>query len=711
MKKFILASFAIGFMLLALVGCKKDKGEKVPTTFDVVLGNEGHKGDAGTKMYLQGRKPYWEETGESIRVNEGTGTVTRDPSNYTRGRFTVSISETTDGYYAVYPASISEDYDLSETQTVKLPRTQTYETVTYSETTMENNVENTVQHTVQKLTAPMYAYNRNQPTLQFFNLCGIMAITVKNDKAWDMILDSIHVESTGYKLWGEMNVSNPTGVAEGNSKDVAIPELKAIANPTDITIPSPTMINKRWQNTVALVGIDQHLRSSKLESEGAGDASKPTEITLYVYIPSIPSGNNNFLVRVFSRPAWKNDAGSYVAENKVHISYEKIHSTANSYIGRSELVEVDMSLSDCQPVYTSLLPYSVAAGQQVCISRGNAQYYISGYSYTPEAVRSGSTSTGWWGFARRPWDFLGMKNLWNQNYIENGGTRYDQYVNVQAGTHPDSPGNHWIEHFTWDSGNQPARHLRTGSLTSTDYNECDENNDFNGSWCAWGDWGSHFTNVTTSNTWKTLTADQMHYLLLERTTVFNDNKWCFAWVELSHPAESELTFHGESKLWGIVVLPDGFKPNDIYDAETFTALGLQRNFKAYSSAGPLVVEGVGDIARRYRNDNVMTTEQFEYYEARGCVFIPCIGVMMGTGDGNDLWTENQPEGGIWTSSRHSSYDAYALMISAETENRASDCRIRNSGLIHYDAECYRKFNVRLVRDYTGFEEYKFDFFQ
>ncbi|MBP5540106.1 MAG: hypothetical protein J6X88_00485 [Bacteroidales bacterium] len=145
-------------------------------------------------------------------------------------------------------------------------------------------------------------------------------------------------------------------------------------------------------------------------------------------------------------------------------------------------------------------------------------------------------------------------------------------------------------------------------------------------------------------------------------------------------------------------------------------LGMTDAFKFYKypSTQQGQAPGNGDNAVRYRDDNTMNVAQFEYYEARGCVFIPCIGAIDALGGGNDMWTENNPEGTVWTSTHENlagSTDAHTLMLSAEvTNNNAGDCRTGTSD--GNDAECYRKFNVRLVRTYSqGGGNYKYDPFQ
>ncbi len=670
MKKKIYISLLASIIILSAASCKKETGEIVTMTFDAHLEGVGHKNAVDTKdaaapkVYLNGQKPYW-ENGDAIRVNDGNGTVSAAMvGNGNYGRFEVSFSEHPDGpYYAVYPADMASDYNLYNEQKVKLPRVQTY--------SVDENGN-------QKINAPMFAYNPQRTVLEFHNLCGLMKITVTNDKAWDMILDSIQVEATTKKLNGEMSIADVATVT---------PKLTAPTEAVD-----SFDVAARQHNTVSLSGINKYLRSSSLAAQNDGNPNAPTSATYYIYLPTIASDavdGNKFYIRVFSRPAWKTGTSTYTADSEVHISYEmRQTASTNAYVNRNKIIPISLSLSSCKPTFTSLKPFTVSSSQsKVSISRGNAQYFIKTYNYSQSAVNAGTTSTGYWRFSPRQWDFLHVSAL----HPASSPTYGDQYLSRVS---------NWIEHFTWDSGKQPVRHYDGGISGSW----------VNSQFTTWnGDWGVNFTNVTSNSTWRSLTESELDYLLKTRETVNSSYQCNFAWVELTDAVSPSGGNHG-SALFGIVILPDGFIPNNGNDGTTrVTILRMTDAFKFYTYASHTATEypGQGDNAVRYRDDNVMTVAQFEYYEARGCVFIPCIGVIHGLGGGNDMWTEAHPEGSVWTSTKHGSgNDAYVLMISAETPNDAADCRTTADG------ECYRKFNVRLVRPYiAGGNDYKYDPFQ
>jgi hypothetical protein len=670
-----LAIFAAALLTLT-TGCKKEEtGEKVDVTFEVVIAKEAAKADDGTKVYLDNDLyPNW-NSDAPIRVNNGDGFVTPNTSNTTRGTFTATIDVATDGkYYAVFPASAAKNgsigYDLHANQKVCLPRVQQYET--YDD---NGNIK-------QKINAPMFAYtetgnSQTRPVLQFHNLCGVMKITVTNDKAWDMILDSIQVEAKTKRLSGEFSITSPTSEE---------PYVVATTNAVD-----SFNVTARQSNIVSLAGIAKYLHSTLLEETTDADNS----IDLYVYLPTIPSSdiaNNLFYIRVFSHPVWRSsttDTPPYDAvDNEVHISYEMRQTNSSyAYVNRNNIIPISLSLASCKPTFTSLKAFTVSGGTtptKVSISRGNAQYYIK--TYTGPNTNNAMSSTGHWRFSPRQWAFLMYPNM---------------NTSVYAATN-------WIEHFTWDSGTEPTRHYDAGSIP------VNMNIDFT----TWhGDWGANFTNVTSNSVWRSLGHSEMDYLLKTRVRRSDlSNKDNFAWVLLRDAVPVSNEMHS-NELFGIVVLPDAFDWSRA-DLPTQTALGFANNynFKCYSgnSGWSDNTTGAGDVATRYRNDNPMTTSQFEYLEAKGCILIPCIGVYTGVpsnADGNDLWTENQPEGGVWTKDYHSANDAYTLMISADTPSGATDAG-RADCRTNSDSECYRRLNVRLVRAYVeGGSTYKYDPFQ
>ena len=715
--------------LLTLGSCKKETGKMVTMTFDAVLADAAHKQGADVKMamkdsdksaeakvYLDNYKPCWRK-GDAIHVNNGDGSVISvESANASRGRFSVNLElpeDFDDHYYAVYPAFIGHQkadmnntsYDLHTEQKVCLPRVQIFDTVKFG-----TDANAPVQ---QKINAPMFAYNEKYPVLQFRNLCGMLKITVSNTKAWDMVLDSIQVEATKNNLCGEMTIQGVTGVQ---------PYLTA---PAGSATDSFDVANRMNYQTVSLAGggntsLGMYLRSTQLKnnSNSAGNPNAPTDTTLYIYIPTTTSGSNLFYIRVFSHPAWQTGNSEFTPDPEVHISYEKRQTTSVA-ITRNNLYNFTIALDDqtVKPTFTSLKPFTISGNNnKVSISRGNAQYFIKTYDYSPTAVSNGNTSTGYWRFSPRQWDFLYFQTLYNQSYndLNNDDTpdnigRYDQYKAICQGNYYGKTWHKgWIEHFTWDSGNQPARHFHTGRLFSNIYEECDENTDFN-TWHS--DWGTNFTNATSGSTWFSLTKDQMNHLLYGRTSVNNSNKCNFAWVTLTDVTGG--TSNGNtSYLYGIIILPDAFEMNNSRDQKTIEALGMEfSTFKCYTNA-TAGVEANGDNASRWRDDNVMDKKAFEYYEARGCILIPCIGVIAELGDGNDMWTETHPEASVWLAPpKHSTNDAYMLMLSADDGDilgipNYTDCRAEADG------ECYRKFNVRLVRNYSaGGGNYIYDPFQ
>ena len=649
-------------LVLSLAGCKKE-GVKVTMTFDVELDNSHPKDALGAKVYLDDtNKPHWENN-DPIHVNDGEGTVVPEDGNKTRGRFTADITEPQDNhYYAVYPASIASGIDLHSTQHVELPRVQQYKL---------NNGKQTIN-------APMFAYNPAKPVLRFHNLCGLMKITITNDKAWDMVLDSIQVEATTKKLSGTMSIIDITSDE---------PYVQAVTHTVD-----SFNVADRNMNCISLVGINKYLRSTLLENLSSGNPDAPTSITLYVYLPTIAEtdiASNRFYIRAFTHPAWETFSDGFVPDKEVRISYEmRQASSTYAYVKRNSITPVNISLSACKPTFTSLKPFTVDTnGTKVSLSRGNAQYYIKTYTYTNDNVANNSTSTGEWRFAPRQWDFLKTTQLRDVDY--------------HAGM--------WVEHFTWNSGDQPVLHyvFELHGLTQGSWSHVNDETDFPGN-NPFVDWGTNFR----QSGWRSLTQPELNYLLYVRTTVKNDNKWNFGWLALGNAVSPSTTRHADT-LYGIIVFPDGFHGDTREYAKNEQAIGLGTNFalKAYTNGDNL--SGAGDIVGRHRNDNKMTVAQFEFLEAQGCVFIPCIGSILATGDSHELWSDAEPQCDVWTSTVGSTdHQARILILTAHTPAWLGGTTGRAACHTTDDALDYRQFNVRLVRPYhENGADYKYDPFQ
>ena len=402
-KKSILILLALG--LLATTGCKKEEvGEKATVDFTVSL--EGHSGK-DTKMHLNDDwKPCWDlDPKDHIQINDGSSVeVTPNNDNPTRGTFTATITGTS--YYAVYPAGIVSG-NVTANPTITLPRVQVYETLNGK----------------QKINAPMAAYNPSHPVLEFKNLCGLLAITVTNNKAWDMILDSIHVESSGANISGNAvfditgNEPTLTGWSGTNAKKI-------------ISLAGERLGTNSYASMNERINSNQNHTNAPITTDGK------TSETYYITLPPVASGTSNtFTIRVFSHPIFNQATNSNITisedvEENVHIVYTKSSNSSAGYIMRSEIVPVQLNLSEANIVFTSMKAFSVSSTQKVCFSRGYAQYNMVSQK---------------WRFAPRQWSFLNQtapNYHATTNQFDFQGTSYN---------------GQWIEFFGWATGDNPTR--------------------------------------------------------------------------------------------------------------------------------------------------------------------------------------------------------------------------------------------------------------
>ncbi len=554
--------------LLATTGCKKEQtGEKVPMTFTVYM--EGH-GSKDAKVHLDANwKPCW-DADDVIQINDGSGTVTPIANNPTRGLFTADITPDVTPYCAVYPAGLVNG-EVTSQPTIDLPRVQVYET----------DVDG-----VQKINAPMAAYNPQNPVLEFKNLCGLLEITVTNDKAWDMVLDSIRVEASAANLCGKVVYS-----LSGNN-----PSLVSFAGDNKMVV----SLAGAEVGTNQYASMNERINSNKVHSQAPVTTGGKTSEKYYVTLPPVAqTAGNVFTIRVFSHPIFNKATNSTVTfaeeeEDEVHIVYSRTSSSSAGYILRNEIVPVAMGLSEANILFTSMKAFSVSANTQVCFSRGYTQYNINTHN---------------WRFAPRQWSFL-YQSAPNYNSLSN----HFSFDN----DHPNTTG--WIEYFGWATGDDPTRGQTAAAMAP---NLTFNNRDLTGN-LRNRDWGVNFTN--TGATWFTPSQSEYHYVFKDRTsTTMNDgvmgaHTYKFGWATINYSSGNSW---GESNNWngpvyGVILIPDGVNPKRFSQEKGAKRLSLSE-FKSNE-------EAMGDANNnKYRNDNIYTQEQFEYLEAHGCIFFPCIG--------------------------------------------------------------------------------------
>lgn len=631
----ILATVAV-----LLGGCKKDNFiDGTPVTFKVNIERPMAKVHLGAGM-----KPNW-DVNDSIHINGVDALVTPVMNDSTRGEVTATFPSNSAHapYYAVYPASIAKGHDLTNEnqRTVTLPRVQYY------------NVRNDVQVIDAPMSASILGENPER-NLDFKNLCGLLQIRITNDKAWDMILDSVQVEASSKNIRGGVTIS---GIDSG----------------------TPYMLagDNSGNNVISLARKGNQSIGTFVKSSKWGTPGDDTSCVVYLYVPTIPNNARNaFTIRVFSHPVWDNETNPTVHNDdpEVHIVYTRTQeSDTMGYIGRSELVNVNFSLKACEPYGTTITSMKKFALQHtgnnneqvetdVCISRGHIQY---------------NANEGW-RFARRQWDFLQMTTI------------------SYSG---------WFEHFTFDAAKNPSHHWALG-LTNSDFTN--NNSNLSGT----SDFGYNFDKATGSHTtWHTPTRQEYHDL--ESCT--------YGWCTLTDvPTVNNST----CSLYCCIFVPTALTSGTVNHHNYIRTFHNRADAQSlgFSAGNAFKNDGTKQVT-----DNVLTIAQFEYYEAMGCILVPCIGVFDGVNpDCKNRWDCSNPPVGIelhraetsyWTCEYHQGQtilgdllhlhnDGYIISFNAYQNSKEGTVNVPapdNTGSL--DSECYRRFCVRLFCPYGTAYQY------
>ncbi len=257
--------------------------------------------------------------------------------------------------------------------------------------------------------------------------------------------------------------------------------------------------------------------------------------------------------------------------------------------------------------------FCVSNGKYVQFSKGNLQLYLPNDTYN---------------FAEQQYDALGNENLkYNADYIG------------------------WIDLFGWGTGDKPTYSSRTYS----DY-------------ATFSDWGKKpITNGgNTADTWRTLTADEWHYLIMEREN-----------------AEELYALASVNEIPGFVLLPDDWT---LPEGSSFTAIvpsGIVKWEKYLgddTEGGWIVKSGNNPFAQ-----NNYTTEEWTKMEEAGAVFLPSAG-SYSYDSPTDIW-RLYDLGCYWSSDKYTDERGQAFIFSVDgIYPDANDVRL------------YERCSVRVVKD-------------
>ena len=238
--------------------------------------------------------------------------------------------------------------------------------------------------------------------------------------------------------------------------------------------------------------------------------------------------------------------------------------------------------------YQKVGKFSVSATQQIAFSSGNLQYH---------------PLNNQWRFAESQIDCVGEANA-------NISPTYDG----------------WVDLFCWGTGDEPTRIVTN-----------------NNAYLNFVDWGTNSIGTDTANTWRTMSADELRYILFSRPNAAALNG-------IAH-------INGVN---GLVLLPDDWVAIE----------GLTFNSGAY-----------GHSSRDYYAvHNTFTLEQWQQMEEAGAIFLPAVGYRQG----NSIYASGS-KGYYWTTSPNGGCGPITLEFSAK--EIITDSSYRYSGL-----------SIRLIKD-------------
>ena len=243
---------------------------------------------------------------------------------------------------------------------------------------------------------------------------------------------------------------------------------------------------------------------------------------------------------------------------------------------------------EAEDSYQKVGKFSVSTTQQIAFSSGNLQYH---------------PLNNQWRFAESQIDCVGEANA-------NISPTYDGWVNL----------------FCWGTGDEPTRIVTN-----------------NNAYLNFVDWGTNSIGTDTANTWRTMSADELRYILFSRPNAAALNG-------IAH-------INGVN---GLVLLPDDWVAIE----------GLTFNSGAY-----------GHWSRDYyASHNTFTLEQWQQMEEAGAIFLPAFGYRQG----NSIYGSGS-KGYYWTTSPNGGCGPMNLEFSAEYIKINSAYR-------------YSGLSIRLIKD-------------
>ena len=184
-KYYLITLFAA---IVLMTGCKKEQDY---VTLGAIADHPG-------KAYIDNNNyPCW-HNGDKVYINNDTYSISG--ANGHSAQIERVVAD--DAYRAIYPATLvaqGSSIGSLESVPITLPSTQVYE--------LDDDGH-------QRVSLPMGAYITNGTTLQFYNLCSVVRVTVSNQLSTDLSLSGIIIEAEHAMLSGQ-----GTATVSGQSTD------------------------------------------------------------------------------------------------------------------------------------------------------------------------------------------------------------------------------------------------------------------------------------------------------------------------------------------------------------------------------------------------------------------------------------------------------------------------------------------------------------
>ncbi len=264
--------------------------------------------------------------------------------------------------------------------------------------------------------------------------------------------------------------------------------------------------------------------------------------------------------------------------------------------------------------------FSVSQNGRVHFSSGNLQWSATGgmMSTTTHTVAGAGTADGTWRFAPNQWDVIGESN-----------------ANISSSY------NGWIDLFGWGTSGYGNKHPYLIEQRPAFY--VNGVNSISGTNYDWGVFNAISNGGDAPDLWRTLTFDEMQYLLFYRHTL---SGIIFAKATLENTA-------------GLVLFPDN------WDSTAFA------------------INNANDGGADFSVNNIVQSDWISILEPAGCVFLPAAGYRYGT-QINDVGVS----GNVWLSTYYDERDAHSL-------------RFTGTGMRSFGNFRYCGGSVRLVCDETA----------